>query len=122
MGISRDPTDTKTFAIWGDESNQNQQDITSSWPVNNKITFKLEMATSNFVTAMWDYGSTGTFDLTKSISSPIAFNAGDFYTGQFGAGVPIPEPTTIALLGIGLAGLGGRYFRRKLRRKQTHKV
>ncbi len=26
---------------------------------------------------------------------------------------PIPEPTTMALLGIGLAGLGGRYLRRR---------
>ncbi|OHC03464.1 MAG: hypothetical protein A3H23_06950 [Planctomycetes bacterium RIFCSPLOWO2_12_FULL_40_19] len=32
-------------------------------------------------------------------------------------GKPIPEPTTIALLGIGLAGLGGGYLRRKRRQR-----
>ncbi len=124
VGISRDPTNTKTFAIWGDESNQNQQDITTDLGSNTLITVKLDMNTSDLVTAMWDYGSDGggvTFDLTKSITSPIAFNPGNIYTGQFAAGVPIPEPTTIALLGIGLAGLGGRYFRRRLK-KQAHKV
>ncbi|ODS30066.1 MAG: PEP-CTERM motif protein [Candidatus Scalindua rubra] len=119
MDIRVNPSGDK-FAVWRDESGQNSQDITSALGMNTDITMKLEMNTSNQVTAMWDYGSDGTFDLTQSIFTTLSFtplDPDDIYTGSFGAGEPIPEPTTIALLGIGLVGLGGGYLRRRLKQK-----
>ena len=41
----------------------------------------------------------------------------DAITHLYGAAEPIPEPTTIALFGIGLAGMGGRYIRKKINGK-----
>jgi hypothetical protein len=35
---------------------------------------------------------------------------------QFSSSNPVPEPTTIALLGIGLAGLAGGAVRRRLKK------
>ncbi|ODS30437.1 MAG: PEP-CTERM motif protein [Candidatus Scalindua rubra] len=119
MNIRVNPSGNK-FASWGDESSNNGEDITSALGANTLITMKLEMNTSNQVTAMWDYGSDGTFDLTKSIFTTLSFTPGDpddIFTGSFEAGEPIPEPTTIALLGIGLVGLGGMYLRRRIKKK-----
>lgn len=53
--------------------------------------------------------------------SGIDFLALDVIGWDYSATEPVPEPATIALLGIGLAGLGVRYFRKRFKR-QTHEI
>jgi len=112
MGIGIAPTGSPIFAAWGDESNVDFQDITSGLGSNTDITMKLSINTSNQVTAMWDYGSDGSFDLTQANFANLDFNSGE-YTGAFDASTVVPEPISSTLFIVGGATLGLRRFWKK---------
>ncbi len=105
MGIYRDPSGSSTFAVWGDENNDYQQDITSALGSNTLIAMRLDLTTINGVNAKWDYGDDGSYELPQDNFTTLSFISGDVYTGAFAAGEPIPEPTTLLLLGSGLLGI-----------------
>ena len=102
MEIETDDLGNK-IAGWGDENNWYTQDITTALVGITEITMKLLINSSNQVTAMWDYGSDGTFDLTQQNFTSLSFTPGDpndIYTGGFfaaGPTKPVPEPITISI-------------------------
>jgi len=62
----------------------------------------------------WEFAETGTYYLGVSLWEGSAIAQGDTYTLQVSLDpAPVPEPTTMLLLGTGLAGLVGSRIRRK---------
>ncbi len=78
--------DGSVFAVWGHgfdgQGDELGQDITSELGANTSITLELSVNASDEMTARWDYGSDGTFDLVKSNFATLNFTAGT-YTGRF---------------------------------------
>ena len=76
--------------VIGDIDNNTCQDITAEWGTTTKVTMKLSVDSSNQVSALFDYGSDGTFDLTIDNFTTLAFypqSEGDrLYSGLFAAG------------------------------------
>ncbi len=74
------------FAVWGQcidsRCIEPKQDITSELGAITSITLELTVNALDEMTAKWDYGSDGKFDLIKSNFATLNFTAGT-YTGRF---------------------------------------
>ncbi len=74
------------------------------------------------VEAFYYIGSVGSFDKMPG-SYALTFPGGTEYTGAFVAFAdPISRTHTVALLGIGLAGLAGAEVRRRSKKKAIDKI
>ena len=111
------------YAVWGNGIQENILDITTDLGTNTDITMALIINNSNQLTATWDYGSDGNIDLRMDNFFTASFLTSLIYSGWFESGAgeisnqPVPEPATVALLGIGLAGLAGAEVRRRRKKK-----
>lgn len=115
------------YAVWGNDIEENIMDITADLGTNTAITMALIINNSNQLTATWDYGSDGIIDLRMDKFFTASFLSNLTYSGSFESGAggisnqPVPEPTTILLLGIGIAGLAGAEVRRRRRKNAVDK-
>ncbi len=83
VGVDRDGF---VFAVWGQcidgTCDEPELDITSALGANTCITLEITISSSDVMTAKWDYGSDGIFELTRCKFATLNFTAGT-YTGRF---------------------------------------
>ncbi len=122
-------------AVWGDETtgpgqaSLNLGDDLVTAGIFTRVELSLDITAGNSVHGYWEFfnGATSVYTHQELNFTSLAFGTSsglgaDLYTGGFGTGEPasgaetVPEPATIALLGIGLVGLAGAAARRRLKK------